>query len=265
MIEYRLYGLNESLGKLFEELDIFVAEEEFGGERTFLIYSEDDIGDVLTAFKSRFESKNVEETGWQDKWKEFVKEDWLTDSFYFVFEPKTFLDGRKTIHINPAMAFGTGAHPTTRAAARLLEKIAFGKAVLDVGTGSGILAILAEKNGASFVEAFDIDPEGLSNCLENIENNGCSKIKAVTGDISMFKGRKFQIVLANIISGVLKEIAPALNEIAEEYIVYSGILASEYDSVIGELIPEGGFAEEKLEINGWVGVRIKTGDRHAKS
>lgn len=256
MIEYRLFNLPDELKKLFDQLEIFIAEENFAGKNTFLVYSDDDISDILKDFQASFEMKDVVETGWQEKWKEYVKEDWLTDDFYFIFEPKTFEDGRKTIYINPSLAFGTGAHPTTQIAARLLEKVAKNKNVLDIGSGSGILAILAEKSGAKIVDAFDIDPDSLPNCHENIKNNKCSKIKAWVGEIDEVGDKKFDVVIANIISSVLKEISPTVNKIASEYIIYSGILKSEYDEIINSLIPKGWHVCEKLTIGDWSGATI---------
>lgn len=257
MIEYRLYSLPAKLAELFEELGIFVAEEDFGGKTTFLVYSDDDIADIFKNLGVDFESKDVEETGWQEKWKEYVKEDWLTDDIYFIFEPKKFDDGRRTIYINPSLAFGTGAHPTTQIAARLLEKVAPGKSVLDVGTGSGILAILAEKCGAKRVEAFDIDPSALPNCLENIKNNDCIKISAKSGDISEYAGKSFDIVVANIISSVLKDIFADITAIGREYIIFSGILEREYGDVVKSLTPKGAKVEEKIVIGDWTGMTIK--------
>lgn len=256
MLEYRLFSLPDDLKNLFEELDIFIAEENFAGKNSFLVYSEDDISDILKAFHASFEMKDVVETGWQEKWKEYIKENWLTNNFYFIFEPKTFEDGRKTVYINPSLAFGTGAHPTTQIAARLLEKVAKNKSVLDIGSGSGILAILAEKSGAKIVEAFDIDPVSLPNCHENIVNNNCSKITAWAGDINDVGNKKFDVVVANIISSVLKEISPTVNKITSQYIIYSGILESEYNDVINHLTPSGGHVCERLTIGGWTGVTI---------
>lgn len=258
MIEYRLKTMPDVLRVLLEEADAFIGEEEFKGETTYLIYSEDDISDVLASLNIEFESKDTEETGWQEKWKEFINDGWLTEDIYYVFDrDKKFDDGRKVIYINPSLAFGTGNHPTTQIAARLLAGIVNGKSVLDVGTGSGILAISAELNGAKSVDAFDIDPLGLPNCLENISNNNCKSVNAWTGSIQEISGKKYDVVCANIISSVLLELKEYINNLASEYIVYSGILTSEYDRV-KELLCGSDFIEDKvISINEWTGMRLK--------
>lgn len=257
MIEYRLQILPDALRLLLEEAEAFIGEEEFKGQKTYLIYSSDDISDILNELGIPFESKDTEETGWQEKWKEYIQEDYLTDDIYFIFEKgKTFEDNRHTLYINPSLAFGTGAHPTTKIAARLLSKVCSGKNILDVGTGSGILAIVASMNGALHIDAFDIDPMSLDNCLENIKNNNCSNIDAWTGDIADIKDKSYDIVCANIISSVLLAIKDNVNRLSSEYVIYSGILDREFDSVKDELC-KGYTIDERITINEWTGVRLK--------
>lgn len=257
MIEYRLQILPDVLRILLEEAEAFIGEEEFKGHKTYLIYSSDDISDILKELEIPFESKDTEATGWQDKWKEYIQEDYLTDDIFFIFEKnKKFQDNRKTLYINPSLAFGTGAHPTTKIAARLLNKISSCKSVLDVGTGSGILAIAASMNNAKYVDAFDIDPMSLNNCLENIKNNNCSNIKAWTGDIVDIKDTVYDIVCANIISSVLLAIKNDVDRLSSEYIIYSGILDKEYDIIKDELF-QNYKIDERININEWTGVRLK--------
>ena len=257
MIEYRLQILPDALRLLLEEAEAFIGEEEFKGQKTYLIYSSDDISDILNELGIPFESKDTEETGWQEKWKEYIQEDYLTDDIYFIFEKdKTFEDNRRTLYINPSLAFGTGAHPTTKIAARLLSKVCSGKSILDVGTGSGILAIAASMNGAKRIDAFDIDPMSLDNCLENIKNNNCSNIDAWTGDIADIKDKSYDIVCANIISSVLLAIKDNVNRLTTEYVIYSGILESEFDNIKDELC-KGYQIDERITINEWTGVRLK--------
>lgn len=257
MIEYRLQILPDALRLLLEEAEAFIGEEEFKGQKTYLIYSSDDISDILNELGIPFESKDTEETGWQEKWKEYIQEDYLTDDIYFIFEKdKTFEDNRRTLYINPSLAFGTGAHPTTKIAARLLSKVCSGKSILDVGTGSGILAIAASMDGALHIDAFDIDPMSLDNCLENIKNNNCSNIDAWTGDIADIKDKSYDIVCANIISSVLLVLKDNINRLTTEYVIYSGILESEFDNIKDELC-KGYQIDERITINEWTGVRLK--------
>ncbi len=256
MIEYRLEKLPRILRILLEEAGAFVGEEEFKGKTTYLIYSEDDIADILQSLNIPFEANNTEETGWQEKWKEYIKEDYLTDDIFFIFEKgKLFPDNRRTLFINPSLAFGTGAHPTTKIAARLLSPVIYGKTMLDVGTGSGILAIAASMNGAQYVDAFDIDPMSHDNCIENINNNGCLNINSWVGNISEIN-TQYDVICANIISSVLLSIKDKINQLSGEYVIYSGILESEYDNIKAQLC-NGYIEDHRITIDEWTGVRLK--------
>ena len=101
------------------------------------------------------------------------------------------------------MSFGTGHHATTSMMIQMMSELDFsGKTVLDFGTGTGILAILAEKLGASNIIAIDNDDQSIKNADENFDSNNCSKIqllKASTANVDI----KFDIILANIIKGVI--------------------------------------------------------------
>lgn len=268
MIEYRLDSMPEVLRTLLEEADAFIGEEDFKGEKTFLIYSSDDISDVLTSLGVNFTAKDTSETNWEEKWKEFIEEGYLTNNIYYVFEPnKVFDDNRKTIHINPSLAFGTGTHATTQIAARLLEGVSHGNTVLDVGTGSGILSIVASISGAKEVDGIDIDPMSLSNCLENLKNNRVSNVRAWTGEVGSITDRTYNVTCANIISSILLSIKEDVFRLSTDYIVFSGILVSEFDEFIDALVDANLVSkdenndlwhiDETLKINEWIGVRLK--------
>lgn len=260
MIEYRLKNMPSMLLELLEELGTFIATEEFKNETTYIFYSEDMLDDILLMFNVEFSKKNVAETGWQDKWKDYIKEGWLNKSIYYIFERKLFTDNRKTILINPALAFGTGTHGTTKIAANLIEDICNGNTFLDIGTGSGILSIAASILGADKVYAFDIDKVAMNNCKENIENNNIHNICLFCSDINSINQQcRFDVVCANIISSVLLEIKDRVSKIAKDYIIFSGILISEYDEVIKELIPDNWLIDKKIEIDEWCGVRLING------
>lgn len=110
------------------------------------------------------------------------------------------------ILIEPKMSFGTGHHETTTLMVQWMLETEFKtKAVLDMGCGTGILAILAAMKGAAPVLAIDNFPYAYENTLENIEKNGTAHIRAMLGDASFIGGEKFDIILANITKNVLKE------------------------------------------------------------
>jgi ribosomal protein L11 methyltransferase len=108
------------------------------------------------------------------------------------------------IIIDPKMAFGTGHHQTTYLMIEAILNADFGnKIVLDMGCGTGVLSILAEMKGAKSVVAIDIDEWAHKNILENIMINRSSKIEPLCGDVQLIKGKKFDIVLANINLNIL--------------------------------------------------------------
>ena len=139
------------------------------------------------------------------------------------------------ILIQPKMSFGTGHHQTTWMMANaMLEEGKMPPSVLDMGTGTGVLAILAEKLGAREIFAIDIESWSVENTLENAERNGCKSIKALHGDVNLLKNLKFDLILANINKNVLKSqlnsYLSALN--APGKIMLSGFFESDSEEMI---------------------------------
>lgn len=131
--------------------------------------------------------------------------------------PPWLVDGRDpatTIVIDPAMAFGTGEHATTRGVLALLEtRIRVGDRVADLGTGSAVLAIAAAKLGASAVAAIELDPDAIGNAEANVARNGVAdRVRVIEGDASILLPlvAPVRIIVANIISSVLLELLPIM-------------------------------------------------------
>lgn len=136
--------------------------------------------------------------------------------------------------INPGTGFGTGTHETTRLAAGLLaEQVISGGGLLDVGTGSGILALLGARLGARPVLALDVDPDALENAAENRALNGCNDMIELStvpvGEVADV----FPVVVANIIAPVLLALAPAIAARVAPggRLILSGMLAEQVDGV----------------------------------
>jgi ribosomal protein L11 methyltransferase len=132
--------------------------------------------------------------------------------------------------INPKMAFGTGHHETTWQCMAAMEQLPMdGTRLLDFGCGTGILAILASKLGASAIEAVDIEDESYRNTLENSEANGVSNVIARCGTLDAVQGRDFDGVLANINRHVILDALPRLAEMTRPggWLLVSGILLSD--------------------------------------
>ncbi|MFN7831847.1 MAG: 50S ribosomal protein L11 methyltransferase [Bacteroidota bacterium] len=132
--------------------------------------------------------------------------------------------------INPKMAFGTGHHETTWQCMAAMEQLPMeGTRLLDFGCGTGILAILASKLGASEIEAVDIEDESYRNTLENSEANGVSNVIARCGTLDAVQGRDFDGVLANINRHVILDALPRLADMTKpgSWLLVSGILLSD--------------------------------------
>jgi len=113
--------------------------------------------------------------------------------------------GMKVI-IQPQMSFGTGHHQTTWMMTKALFELGeMPSTVLDMGTGTGVLAVYAAKLGAKEVLAIDIEEWSAENARENVERNGCSNIECLWGDIDLVKGRNFGLIIANINKNILKQ------------------------------------------------------------
>ena len=139
------------------------------------------------------------------------------------------------IVIDPSMGFGTGHHATTRLCLELLQKIdVHGKRVIDVGTGSGILALAAWALGASGVSALDYDADALQNARENLERNGAGEaIEIVEGDLGSVTLRPADIVVANLTVAVLQRYASALHQLVADngLLIVSGFSGAEVETI----------------------------------
>lgn len=165
-------------------------------------------------------------------------------------EPETSRD--MVIVIDPSMGFGTGHHATTRLCLRLLQREqARGRRVIDVGTGSGVLALAAWKLGASRVIAVDCDPDALQNARDNVQRNGAgAAITLVESDLSALELAPADVVLANLTASVLQRYATSLARLtsAGGRLIVSGFAPGERSGVEAAL---GRVAADIAEEAGW--------------
>jgi ribosomal protein L11 methyltransferase len=139
---------------------------------------------------------------WESDFHPVFVEDQLTilAPFHDVKEAKGML-----VWIEPKMSFGTGHHQTTWMMSKaLLELPNVPNKVLDMGTGTGVLAIIAEKQGAREIVAVDIEDWSVENTQENAARNRCTHIQTYCGDVDVLEGKNFELILANINKNVLK-------------------------------------------------------------
>jgi len=161
------------------------------------------------------------------------------------------------IFIQPSMGFGTGHHASTRLCLRLLQQSPIaGRLVLDVGTGSGVLAIAASKLGAASVLAIDNDEDALTSARENVEMNHVAVTLALSPLETMGTERAFDIVLANLTGALLMRQASALRSLLSErgVLIVSGVTAAEGPDVKTAFATAGLAVAQEISEDGWVGL-----------
>ena len=156
--------------------------------------------------------------------------------------------------ITPKMSFGTGHHATTSMMIKMMSGLDFsGKTVLDFGTGTGILAILSEKLGASNIIAIDNDDQSIKNAGENFDSNNCSKIQLLEASAANVD-IKFDIILANIIKGVILDnlTAFAKEMVKDGVILLSGLLADDEQEILEKAARNNLILNKKIEDKNWI-------------
>ena len=168
------------------------------------------------------------------------------------------------IHIDPKMSFGTGHHETTRLSLVLLEKyLQAGTAILDIGTGTGILAIAAAKLGAASAFGIDIDEWAVLNAKENIKRNRAEKkVKVALGGIEKIPKRKFDLIIANIDLPTIRTVFSRLVKKAHPHgiVILSGLLTTDLAPVLEILQSEGIAPMDIINENEWVALALTTAD-----
>ncbi len=188
----------------------------------------------------------IEDRDWNAKWRETIEPVKVSDSIWISpewLEPP-LKDGDHWIKIEPRMAFGTGHHETTRLCSQQVVNDRNGrKSLLDIGTGSGILAFIAEYAGYTDITGVEIDPDCTINLAENLEaNNKDANINFVIGTVDQLdEDEKFDTVVMNMISSIsaplLGEAHKRLNE--RGMLIWSGLLVSEKEVCKQKAIDNG--------------------------
>lgn len=225
-------------------------------------YIEDILNDIYILsspeFKITYSIEEIEQVNWNEEWeKNFEPID--VDGKCHVrapFHPKT--EAEFDIIIEPKMSFGTGHHETTHMMIQhLLETDVTNLKTLDMGCGTAILAILAEMKGAKPIDAIDIDNWCYLNSIENAERNNCKEISVYEGEASLLKGKKYDLIIANINRNILlndmQQYVDCLNK--NGILLLSGFY-NEDIPFINESCEEKGLTfVKKLERNNWVSLK----------
>ena len=209
-------------------------------------------------FKIKYAHHEVIQTNWNKEWEKNFNpiqvDGQVSIRAPFHENPSLKFD----IVIEPKMSFGTGHHETTYMMIQhLLALDLENKKVLDMGCGTGILAIFAEMKGAQPTDAIDIDSWCYQNSLENVQRNGCRHITVLEGDSSLLIGKKYDVVIANINRNILlsdmKTYTDSLSK--NGILLLSGFYKEDITIIENEVVKHGLVFDKMIQRNSWVALK----------
>ncbi len=195
-----------------------------------------------------------------DTWREFARPMWVDDTLVVVpaWREPPGTDGVIAISIEPGGAFGLGDHPTTLLSLRAaLRHVVDGCHVLDVGCGTGVIAVMAAMLGAGSVRAVDVASAAVEATRDNADRNGVAGVVEVDSTPADDIEGRYDIVVANILAPTLIELADDLQRLtgADGCLVISGVLDDRHDHVVGALAPM--VVERTDTLDGWAAVTLR--------
>lgn len=213
-------------------------------------------------FVGRVNFRIIQDQNWNAKWEENF-DPVLIENKVAIKAPfhKQQFQQELIITIQPQMSFGTGHHQTTwLMTKRLFELDLHHKAVLDMGTGTGVLAVLAEKRGAKTVLAVDIDKWSYHNALENCTLNNCQKIEVALGDHQVIAGKSFDVIAANINKNILIQHFLVYSDCLKPAgkLLISGFFETDVDDLVEKAEQHGFIFEETYTREGWAMIEFRT-------
>ena len=211
-------------------------------------------------FTISYQITEIEQVNWNEEWEKnfspIVVEDLCTVRANFHPVPNTRYD----IVITPKMSFGTGHHETTYMMLQQLLPLSLeGTKVLDMGCGTGILAIMAALRGAHDITAIDIDPWCVENATENVQQNNCSFITIKEGDVSLIAGEQYNLILANINRNILLSDIPAYTQalLPQGLLLVSGFYEEDLPAIKEKCQEVGLTYLSHIERNRWVSAKFQ--------
>ena len=238
-----------SLDYYKNEKDFLMVDHAVSAYFPMNIYAERRKQAILKRFEETFAERedivytidfyDFEEEDYQNSWKKYfytqkISERFVVKPTWREYEPQ---EDELVIEIDPGRAFGTGTHPTTSLCIKLMEEnIKEGNTVIDVGTGSGILMVAAEKLGAGKIVGTDIDPMAVEVAEENLLLNkvDMEKAKAYAGDlVTVVQNEKFDVVVANILADVLLILLKDISRVVKKdgLVIFSGIIEDKLEEM----------------------------------
>ena len=246
-------------------------EEDGASLRTYLAVASDDAEPEVRRLEAalagiagravRVDWSWYEEEDWSERWRRGIQarrvgERLVVTPSWIEPEPRA---GDIVLVVDPEMAFGTGEHATTRSALRLIERtVSPGAHVLDVGTGSAILAIAAALLGAGRIDAVEVDPDAIPYAVANVERHGVEavvRVEQALVDDAWLAARPavYDLIVANVLSGVLRPMLPGLRSALRESgaLILGGILADEADGMRAGAAAAGFALVEEVREDEW--------------
>lgn len=237
-----------------EQIETYIKqlEESIQQLTTFSI----DVGDV------RITHQEVEQSDWANEWKKYYKPVKISERLVIkpTWEPYEAAQNEVIIELDPGMAFGTGTHETTALCLRTIERVLrAGDDVIDIGTGSGILAIAAAKLGANHVLAIDLDPVAVTSAMDNTKLNDLEdRITVLEGDLlkATTDRKPAQLIVANILAEIILTFIDDVYAKLEDGGTYiaSGIIKKKEADVVAGLEAAGFTIQDRFYENDWVAI-----------
>lgn len=209
--------------------------------------------------KVEYKIENIEQQNWNANWESQFHPIQINENCVIRAPFHDASNVEYDILITPKMSFGTGHHETTFLMSQeLFEHDLKGKSLMDMGCGTGVLAILAKKLGAGNVEGVDIEEWAYENSIENARDNGVESIKFFHGDAKLLEGKKFDIILANINRNILlndmRQYAESLVDGGQLFL--SGFYQTDIDTLVEEGKKNGLKFVHSRNKNGWAMVQL---------
>ena len=209
-------------------------------------------------FKIEYQYKEIEQQNWNATWEQNFNPIQVGEKCVvrapFHEKPKVEFD----IVIEPKMSFGTGHHETTHMMLQhILDHDFKGKSVLDMGSGTGVLAILTAMKGANVIDAIDIDNWCYLNAKENVVRNNCEQIKVYEGDSGLLGNQKYDVIIANINRNILLADIPKYAQCLKKngMLFLSGFYTEDIPLISSKCNEVALNFEKNLEKNNWVAVK----------
>ena len=202
--------------------------------------------------------KEIEQENWNATWEQNFQPIMVDDICMIRAPFHEAINVDYDIVIEPKMSFGTGHHETTHMMLQhILQLDVKGKIVLDMGSGTGVLAILAGMRGATTIDAIDIDNWCYLNAKENVERNNMDFISVYEGDAALLKGKKYDLIIANINRNILLADMPKYVQSLNSggVLLLSGFYTEDLDKITQKCVDLELKFEKNLERNNWVAAK----------